>query len=273
MSVGSQQILEEIRMTITNTTYLKLGSKGTDVKAVQLRLNALGIKDKYGKQLVVDGSFGGRTESAVINYQDKMKLQKDGIAGPITLRSLGLLNSTSTPTPVKTATKTDTSQVYSVPSYKYEKQDTAYTCGPSSSVMALSEMGINTTEATMATLEETTKNGTGHTTLISGIRKAGTKAGVTLLVSEAKFLDVGWQKLAEWIRDPKIGVICHGICAGWKYYTEYKGGHYAFPISINMATRTITIADPARGILVYTFDEFKKGLDLLSQPSLIVIRK
>lgn len=261
-------------MVMTEKTILRKGSKEKlNIKALQFRLNALGIKDKNGKKLKVDGDYGDLTESSVENYQRKMKLKIDGLAAKYTLTSLGLLHATSTQTPVKTATKTDTSQIYSVPSYKYEKQDTAYTCGPSSSVMALSEMGIPASESEMATLEKTTKDGTDHKGIISGIRAAGSKAGITLLVSEAKFLDVGWQKLAEWIRDPKIGVICHGVCAGWKYYTEYKGGHYVFPISINLATRTITIADPARGILIYTFDEFKKGLDLLSQPSLIVIRK
>jgi|GEM_PF-3454226 len=253
---------------INEKTILRVGSKGLDVKALQLRLQSLGFYK--GK---IDGSFGPVTRAAVIAYQKSKKLVQDGIVGPITLRSLGLLNSTSTSNTIKTTSSTTNSQIYSVPSYKYEKQDTDYTCGPSSSVMALSELGIQTTEATMTALEETTKNGTGHATLMSGIRKAGSKVGITLLVSEAKFIDVGWQKLAEWIQDPKISVIAHGICAGWKYYTQYKGGHYVFPISISLTKKTITIADPTKGVITYTLNEFKKGLDLLSQPSLIVIRR
>ena len=67
--------------------------------------------------------------------------------------------------------------------------------------------------------------------------------------------------------------LLHGICAGWKYYTQYKGGHYVFPISISLTKKTITIADPTKGVITYTLNEFKKGLDLLSQPSLIVIRR
>ena len=261
--------MEEQNVTMNEKTILRIGStENQNIKALQYRLKALG----YYKGSI-DGKYGPVTRAAVIAYQKAKKLVQDGVAAKITLRNLGLLYATSTSNTTKTTTKTDTSQIYSVTSYKYEKQDTDYTCGPSSSVMALSELGIQTTEATMTALEETTKNGTGHATLMSGIRKAGSKAGITLLVSEAKFIDVGWQKLAEWIQDPKIGVICHGICAGWKYYTQYKRGHYVFPISINLTKKTITIADPTKGVIIYTLDEFKKGLDLLSQPSLIVIRK
>ena len=70
-------------------------------------------------------------------------------------------------------------------------------------------------EATLTITASASSTGTltqtiTHATLMSGIRKAGSKVGITLLVSEAKFIDVGWQKLAEWIQDPKISVIAHG---------------------------------------------------------------
>jgi hypothetical protein len=45
----------------------------------------------------------------------------------------------------------------------YHYQETAYTCGPSSSMEALSTFGVTgESETEMATLEETTKNGTSH---------------------------------------------------------------------------------------------------------------
>lgn len=39
------------------------------VKTIQWRLNQLGIRDKYGHVLAVDGHYGPLTESAVLNFQ------------------------------------------------------------------------------------------------------------------------------------------------------------------------------------------------------------
>jgi len=61
---------------------LKLGSKGPDVVKLQ---EALEIK--------ADGDFGLMTESAVKAYQRAIGLKDDGIVGPKTANSLGLLDS------------------------------------------------------------------------------------------------------------------------------------------------------------------------------------
>ena len=90
-------------MAITTNTILKIGSKGSDVKTLQMRLKAL----RYYKG-VIDGSFGIMTKTAVMNYQKSKKLVQDGIAGPITLKSLGLLTVTPTPTKAKTVVSTIT---------------------------------------------------------------------------------------------------------------------------------------------------------------------
>ena len=39
-------------------------------------------------QLTVDGVFGDHTRSAVIKFQEQWGLDKDGVAGPITWRTL-----------------------------------------------------------------------------------------------------------------------------------------------------------------------------------------
>ena len=64
---------------------LKYGSKGDDVKALQILL--MGNACPCGKW-GADGEFGIATENAVKQYQQKKKLQFDGIAGPQTWRSL-----------------------------------------------------------------------------------------------------------------------------------------------------------------------------------------
>lgn len=61
---------------------LKLGSSGVEVSEVQKLLSLLGY------DLVVDGSFGPRTQRSVKSFQKKMGIAADGIVGPTTLHAL-----------------------------------------------------------------------------------------------------------------------------------------------------------------------------------------
>lgn len=64
---------------------LKKGDNGETVKALQLLLLANGIKlPKYG----ADSDFGAETENGVKEYQRKVGLPDDGVAGPDTMGSL-----------------------------------------------------------------------------------------------------------------------------------------------------------------------------------------
>ena len=64
---------------------LSEGDKGDQVKALQQLLMANGIKlPKYG----ADSDFGAETKAGVIEYQRKMNLSADGIAGPNTWKKL-----------------------------------------------------------------------------------------------------------------------------------------------------------------------------------------
>ncbi|WP_026694177.1 L,D-transpeptidase family protein [Peribacillus kribbensis] len=64
---------------------LKKGSKSSAVTALQKKLTSLGY-NTYG----TDGIFGSKTESALKKYQKANGLKADGIAGPLTLKKLGL---------------------------------------------------------------------------------------------------------------------------------------------------------------------------------------
>lgn len=61
---------------------LKKGCKGDDVRALQLLLIGNGWS---GGTWGADGNFGAETEAAVLAYQHKHGLQKDGKAGPETM--------------------------------------------------------------------------------------------------------------------------------------------------------------------------------------------
>ena len=61
--------------------YLRKGSKGKDVKALQILLKGYGYSvGWYG----ADGDFGSATESAVKKFQAAEKITADGVVGPDT---------------------------------------------------------------------------------------------------------------------------------------------------------------------------------------------
>ena len=68
---------------------LRKGSKGDDVKVLQILLIEYGIKydfdcGRYG----ADGDFGSDTEKAVLKFQAAFGIEDDGIVGPVTWAKL-----------------------------------------------------------------------------------------------------------------------------------------------------------------------------------------
>jgi lipoprotein-anchoring transpeptidase ErfK/SrfK len=61
---------------------LRQGDKGDKVKEIQQKLN------KFNYKLEVDGDFGSATYNAVMDFQAKNKIPKDGIVGELTLKAL-----------------------------------------------------------------------------------------------------------------------------------------------------------------------------------------
>ena len=64
---------------------LKLGSTGYYVLLLQMGLNGLSINFNNFK---INGIFDLKTQRVVMNYQDRNKLQRDGIVGPVTWKVL-----------------------------------------------------------------------------------------------------------------------------------------------------------------------------------------
>ncbi|HEX7176428.1 MAG TPA: peptidoglycan-binding domain-containing protein [Pyrinomonadaceae bacterium] len=90
------------------TRLLRFGHTGADVKHVQERLNILGAYFTiYGMeppsrhpQLEMDGIFGPKTFTRVLEFQGQERLDPDGIVGPITygrFREIGVRESVSVP--------------------------------------------------------------------------------------------------------------------------------------------------------------------------------
>lgn len=67
------------------STLSQMGSRGSEVKAIQEKLQEYGL---YSGS--VDGIYGTATREAVIRFQKANGLTADGIAGPATLKKLGI---------------------------------------------------------------------------------------------------------------------------------------------------------------------------------------
>lgn len=73
----------------TSDALSKVGSRGDEVRQIQTKLKNWGyFSDK------VDGIFGPKTRDAVVWFQKKNGLTADGIAGPATLKAMGIFSST-----------------------------------------------------------------------------------------------------------------------------------------------------------------------------------
>lgn len=71
---------------VVDMTSMRYGSKGDDVKELQIMLNALGVDSGNA-----DGIFGSATQAAVIRFQQLYGLTADGIAGAKTMEKLRAL--------------------------------------------------------------------------------------------------------------------------------------------------------------------------------------
>ena len=69
--------------SLINTTILEFGSDGPDVKLYQRALQSVGITPGP-----IDGKFGRQTKAATIVFQNSVRIEPDGVAGPKTLKSL-----------------------------------------------------------------------------------------------------------------------------------------------------------------------------------------
>ncbi len=91
LSVFSYMGINPLSRGNSVVTLSKLGSRGDEVRRIQKKLKSLG----YYKG-AVDGVYGTGTQKAVRDFQKSCGITADGIAGPKTIRYLGLEGSGNT---------------------------------------------------------------------------------------------------------------------------------------------------------------------------------
>ena len=87
-NINFDNISSDGSISIPTSTLLQYGDTGNDVKVLQQKLNKVGMRDANGKKLVEDGEFGSATKYAVRAFQEKYRLEVDGIAGKDTISKL-----------------------------------------------------------------------------------------------------------------------------------------------------------------------------------------
>ena len=83
-------IYKNKQQNATVETLSKYGSRGSEVTQIQTKLKRWGY---YSGN--IDGIYGTQTVNAVKYFQRKNGLTADGIAGPATLKAMGIMTSSS----------------------------------------------------------------------------------------------------------------------------------------------------------------------------------
>lgn len=78
-----------VQLSEADETLSKVGSRGDEVRQIQQKLKNWGYYTGG-----VDGIFGSDTKRAVVSFQKKNGLTADGIAGPATLKAMGITSGT-----------------------------------------------------------------------------------------------------------------------------------------------------------------------------------
>ncbi len=128
---------------------------------------------------------------------------------------------------------------------KYYQQPNDYSCGPSALKMALSNFGLDVSEAWLEQVAWTSSEyGTSHNGLINAVSSVNTNYGTKFLLFDETFTSIGWLGLLNTCISKNCPVILH-IQSFWNPNTS---GHYVVLTGINMAESKVRIADPSAAI-------------------------
>ncbi|MBU3111235.1 L,D-transpeptidase family protein [Clostridium lacusfryxellense] len=110
------------KQTVVQTTF-KQGDKGSRVKDIQIKLN------NFGYKLNSDGNFGKLTYNAVMDFQMRNKLTRNGVVDVSTLKKMELKPTSATmykPTVIKKPTTTSNSSLEKYVNTKNFSSATSY---------------------------------------------------------------------------------------------------------------------------------------------------
>lgn len=164
--------------------------------------------------------------------------------------------------------------------WKQDKQDTGYTCGPSSLQMALSALGCNVSEDVLAKAGGTGTSGTGHEGMLRAVEYASKKCKMKITGRFQSFNGYGWSKVVDGIKAGAEYVIHLKPLPALKYdykgslvWRSFTGGHYVYLVGVNMVDRLVLIADPTKGLRIFGMKQVEDAMARISKESLLILRK
>lgn len=164
------------------------------------------------------------------------------------------------------------STVYISPRFKhYVDQDTKYYCAPFMLAQIIFELfNIIPAQTWLASRAGTTTKGTGHTGVIKALNDWCAANGHKVISNFQGFSSTGWQKCAEMIKDPNVGLGFHV-----KYRNKF--GHYMYPVIVDMDKKIVTCIDSLNpeDLITVSFTEFESWIRNTTggQPSCFVVKK
>ncbi|MDP1553711.1 MAG: peptidoglycan-binding protein [Methanobacteriaceae archaeon] len=216
--------------------YVRNGSKGVMVKAVQVKLNSLGYYK--GK---IDSSSGPVTVQAIKNYQKNKRLVVDGCVGPITWKSLFGVDYPNT---VK-KTATGTTKVLNL---AYIEQPDIVTCGCVTGNRLLKNLGVDVSVERLRTLMKTkpysaSSPGTTPDNFKNGIIAAAKEKGKIVKFTAVNLESI--KQIKNYI-DKGLALGLHGGTIPCMDYKNYYG-HYITIIGYDTSKNMVCILDSSRG--------------------------
>lgn len=164
--------------------------------------------------------------------------------------------------------------------WKQDKQDTGYTCGPSSLQMALSALGCNVSEDVLAKAGGTGTSGTGHEGMLRAVEYASKKCKMKITGRFQFFNGYGWSKVVDGIKAGAEYVIHLKPLPALKYdykgrqvWKSFTGGHYVYLVGVNMVDRLVLIADPTKSLRIFGMKQVENAMARISKESLLILRK
>jgi len=164
--------------------------------------------------------------------------------------------------------------------WKQDKQDTGYTCGPSSLQMALSALGCNVSEDVLAKAGGTGTSGTGHEGMLRAVEYASKKCKMKITGRFQSFNGYGWSKVVDGIKAGAEYVIHLKPLPALKYdykgsqvWKSFTGGHYVYLVGVNMVDRLVLIADPTKSLRIFGMKQVENAMAGISKESLLILRK
>ena len=262
-----------IEMTVSNKTYVR-DTDSTGVAELPIRLN----KGDYEIHSVYNGVKGFKA-CEITNHihvdPDKVETKKE--------TTKPSKKTTTTTKKVENKPKTVTYKPNSKGEYwnpRYlsngeEKQSTNYYCLPVSVMQAVYELtGKDLSQRWLAKIMGTTTAGTGHQGVAKALTEVNKKYKLNLKHEWKNFSDIGWNKLAQYVKNPDVAIIIHG---GWAELGtwNFEAGHYYTLACINPSKKYAYEIYSLQGASLQkrSFDYLRASMNYISQPSICVITK